>query len=111
MCTRATKVRGLRSAARADRLPRKGIATDIDFDTETGRGDSSCYSPVPELFDCDDLGTAAVEVSGEFTDPPQSRIFSWVGIARWGMNHHDCAMPGPPAVTINTLSGEARVTF
>ena len=37
----------------------------IHLDTSKCQGHGRCYSLAPELFDCDDLGTAVVVVTGE----------------------------------------------
>ena len=40
----------------------------IHLDTAKCQGHGRCYSLAPELFDCDDLGTAVVLVTGELDD-------------------------------------------
>jgi ferredoxin len=40
----------------------------IHLDTEKCQGHGRCYSLAPDLFDCDDLGTAVVIVTGELND-------------------------------------------
>lgn len=40
----------------------------IHLDTAKCQGHGRCYSLAPELFDCDDLGTAVVTVTGELDD-------------------------------------------
>jgi len=37
----------------------------IHLDTSKCQGHGRCYSLAPELFDCDDLGTAVVVVTGD----------------------------------------------
>ena len=37
----------------------------IHLDTAKCQGHGRCYSLAPELFDCDDLGTAIVVVTGD----------------------------------------------
>jgi ferredoxin len=45
----------------------------IHLDTEKCQGHGRCYSLAPELFDCDDLGTAVVRVSGDLTEEQLER--------------------------------------
>ena len=45
----------------------------IHLDTAKCQGHGRCYSLAPELFDCDDLGTAVVKVTGELTDEQLER--------------------------------------
>jgi len=40
----------------------------IHLDTAKCQGHGRCYSLAPELFDCDDLGTAVVVVTGDLDD-------------------------------------------
>ena len=40
----------------------------IHLDTEKCQGHGRCYSLAPDLFDCDDLGTAVVIVTGDLND-------------------------------------------
>ncbi len=40
----------------------------INLDTEKCQGHGRCYSLAPELFDCDDLGTAVLLVDGELNE-------------------------------------------
>jgi ferredoxin len=40
----------------------------IQLDTAKCQGHGRCYSLAPELFDCDDLGTAVVVVTGDLDD-------------------------------------------
>ena len=40
----------------------------IHLDTSKCQGHGRCYSLAPELFDCDDLGTAIVVVTGELDE-------------------------------------------
>jgi ferredoxin len=40
----------------------------IHLDTEKCQGHGRCYSLAPDLFDCDDLGSAVVIVTGELND-------------------------------------------
>ena len=40
----------------------------IHLDAQKCQGHGRCYSLAPELFDCDDLGTAVVKVSGDLTE-------------------------------------------
>jgi ferredoxin len=40
----------------------------IHLDTEKCQGHGRCYSLAPDLFDCDDLGTAVVVVAGDLND-------------------------------------------
>jgi ferredoxin len=40
----------------------------IHLDTAKCQGHGRCYSLAPELFDCDDFGTAVVVVTGELDD-------------------------------------------
>jgi ferredoxin len=40
----------------------------IHLDTAKCQGHGRCYSLAPELFDCDDLGTAVVVVAGDLDD-------------------------------------------
>ena len=45
----------------------------IHLDTAKCQGHGRCYSLAPELFDCDDLGTGVVKVTGELTDEQLER--------------------------------------
>jgi len=45
-----------------------GVAMKIHLDTEKCQGHGRCYSLAPELFDCDDLGTAVLLVDGELNE-------------------------------------------
>ena len=40
----------------------------MHLDSEKCQGHGRCYSLAPDLFDCDDLGTAIVVVAGELDD-------------------------------------------
>jgi len=40
----------------------------IHLDTAKCQGHGRCYSLAPELFDCDDLGTAVVVVTGDLDE-------------------------------------------
>lgn len=40
----------------------------IHLDTGKCQGHGRCYSLAPDLFDCDDLGTSVVLVTGELDD-------------------------------------------
>ncbi len=45
----------------------------IHLDAQKCQGHGRCYSLAPELFDCDDLGTAVVKVSGDLTEEQLQR--------------------------------------
>jgi ferredoxin len=48
--------------------PPIGVVIKIHLDTEKCQGHGRCYSLAPDLFDCDDLGTAVVVVAGDLND-------------------------------------------
>jgi ferredoxin len=45
----------------------------IHLDTAKCQGHGRCYSLAPELFDCDDLGTAVVVVTGELDEDQRKK--------------------------------------
>jgi len=47
---------------------RIGAGMKIHLDTDKCQGHGRCYSLAPDLFDCDDLGTAVVVVTGDLND-------------------------------------------